>query len=95
MESQPAGLLGGDGGSGGGLLGGDGGDGDGFVGGFVGNGGDEGGLLGGDGGGLLGGGDVPAQDKKEDNTMPEIEDVIEDDTGTGGLPKLEENSVIS
>ena len=29
--------------------------------------------------------------------MPEIEDVIEDDTGTGELrlPKLEENSVIS
>ena len=54
------------------------------------------GLLGGDGGGLLGDslGDVPAQQKKEENTMPEIEDVIEDDNGGLNLPKIEEDSVI-
>ena len=51
---------------------------------------------GGNGGGLLGDslGDVPVQDKIEDNTMPEIEDVIEDDNGGLSLPKMEEDSVI-
>ena len=96
LESYPGGFLGGDGGNGGGLLGGDGGTGGGFLGGDGGNGG---GFLGGDGGnggGLLGDslGDVPVQDKKEDNTMPEIEDVIEDDNGGLSLPKMEEDSVI-
>ena len=62
LESQPAGLLGGDGG-GGGLL-----------------------------GDSLGG--VEPQQKKEDNTMPEIEDVIEDDNGGLNLPKIEEDSVM-
>ena len=62
LESQPAGLLGGDGG-GGGLL-----------------------------GDSLGG--VEAQQKKEDNTMPEIEDVIEDDNGGLNLPRIEEDSVM-
>ena len=54
-------------------------------------------LGGGDGGGLLGDslGDVQAEDKKIDNTMPEIEDVIEDDNNGGlNLPKIEEDSVI-
>ena len=85
LESYPGGFLGGDGGNGGGLLGGDGGNGGGFLGGDGGN-----------GGGLLGDslGDVPVQDKKEDNPMPEIEDVIEDDNGGLSLPKIEEDSVI-
>ena len=62
LESQPAGLLGGNGG-GGGLL-----------------------------GDSLGG--VEPQQKREDNMMPEIEDVIEDDNGGLNLPKIEEDSVM-
>lgn len=96
LGGDGGGLLGGDGSNGGGLLGGDGGNGGGLLGGDGGNGG---GLLvgdGGNGGGLLGDslGEVPVQDKKEDNTMPEIEDVIEDDNGGLSLPKMEEDSVI-
>ena len=92
-DSQPGGFLAADGvvgaevpgGAGGGLLGGVGVAG--------------GGLLGGDGnigGGFLSDslGDVPVVERKEDNMMPEIEDVIEDDNGGVSLAKQEENSVI-